>query len=92
LAGWLVDSDIEALLKNGPFGQQHGQTSMLDNLLGDDSRFAHLKNPDVAYQQLIGILGRPVIQANRLGTWLDSVLLWLNDFGHPDRALSFAQQ
>jgi hypothetical protein len=73
VAGWLVDSDIEALLKNGPFGQQHGQTSMLDNLLGDDSRFAHLKSSDVAYEQLMGILGRPVIQANRLGTWLDSV-------------------
>ncbi len=71
LAGWLVDSDIEALMKNGPFGQDHGHTSMLDKVFGDDQRFAHLSDPQVAYQQLIGILGRPMIQVSRLGDWLD---------------------
>ncbi|QGW21439.1 hypothetical protein GOM96_10715 [Stutzerimonas degradans] len=71
VAGWLVDSDIEALMKNGPFGRDHGQTSMLDKVFGDDQRFAHLSDPKVAYQQLIGILGRPVIQVSRLGDWLD---------------------
>lgn len=70
LAGWLVDSDIEALLKNGPFGKYHGQTGVLDTLLGDDQRFAHLSDPDTAYQQLLGILGKPMIQASRLGDWL----------------------
>ncbi len=73
LAGWLVDSDIEALIKNGPFGKDHGQTSMIDKVLGDDQRFAHLGDPLVAYQQLIGILGRPMIQVSRLGDWLDQV-------------------
>ena len=71
VAGWLVDSDIEALMKNGPFGKDHGQTSMLDKVFGDDQRFAHLSDPKVAYQQLIGILGRPVIQVSRVGDWLD---------------------
>lgn len=71
LAGWLIDSDIEALLKNAPFGQNHGETSMLDRVFGDDQRFTHLSNPQVAYQQLIGILGRPMIQVSRLGAWLD---------------------
>lgn len=71
VAGWLVDSDIEALMKNGPFGKEHGQTNMLDKLLGDDQRFAHLSDPKIAYQQLIGILGKPVMQISRLGDWLD---------------------
>ncbi|TLX60900.1 hypothetical protein DN824_02930 [Stutzerimonas nosocomialis] len=71
VAGWLVDSDIEALLKNGPFGKDHGQTGMLDKVFGDDQRFAHLSDPKTAYQQLIGILGRPMIQASRLSDWLD---------------------
>lgn len=73
VAGWLVDSDIEALLKNGPFGKDHGQTSLLDKAFGDDQRFAHLSDPNIAYQQLIGILGSPMIQASRLGDWLDKV-------------------
>ena len=71
LAGWLVDSDIEALMKNGPFGKDHGQTSMLDTVFGDDQRFVHQSDPHIAYQQLLGILGRPMIQVSRLGDWLD---------------------
>lgn len=69
LANWLVDSDAEALLKNGPFGRDHGQVGFLDSLLGDDQRFAHLQEPQVAYTQLLGILGRPVIQVARLEAW-----------------------
>jgi len=71
LAGWLVDSDVEALMKNGPFGKVHGQVGMLDTVFGDDQRFAHLSAPHIAYQQLLGILGRPMIQVSRLGDWLD---------------------
>lgn len=69
LANWLVDSDAEALLKNGPFGRDHGQVGLLDNLLGEDQRFAHLQDPQVAYTQLLGILGKPTIQAMRLAAW-----------------------
>ena len=71
VAGWLTDSDIEALLKNGPFGRDHGQTSLLDKAFGDDQRFAHLSDPNIAYQQLLGVLGKPRIEASRLGDWLD---------------------
>ena len=69
LANWLIDSDAEALLKNGPFGRDHGQVRLLDSLLGDDQRFTHLQDPQVAYTQLLGILGKPVIQVTRLAAW-----------------------
>ncbi|WP_150302369.1 hypothetical protein [Pseudomonas profundi] len=72
VAGWLIDSDIEALLKNGPFGKQHGRTGVLDSLLGDDQRFAHLADPQNAYTQLLGILGKPVIRVERLADWMQS--------------------
>ncbi|WP_417312931.1 hypothetical protein [Ectopseudomonas khazarica] len=71
VAGWLTDSDVEALLKNGPFGKDNGETSLPELIFGEDSRFAHLKEPDVAYQQLLGVLGKPRIEASRLGDWLD---------------------
>ncbi|RHW19525.1 hypothetical protein [Pseudomonas jilinensis] len=70
LANWLIDSDAEAILKNGPFGREHGQVGALDRLLGDDKRFAHLQDPQTAYTQLLGILGRPVIRVERMATWL----------------------
>lgn len=70
VAGWLTDSDIEALFKNGPFGKQQGEVGLLDKVLGDDQRFSHLANPDHAYQQLLGVLGKPVIRISRLGDWL----------------------
>ena len=69
LASWLVDSDIEALLKNGPFGCHHGQVGLLDELLGEDKRFVHLHNPHTAYTQFIGILGKPVVRVARLADW-----------------------
>ncbi|QJD58871.1 hypothetical protein HG264_08085 [Pseudomonas sp. gcc21] len=70
IAGWLIDSDIEALLKNGPFGRQHGRAGVLDSLLGDDERFAHLADPQNAYIQLLGILGKPVVRVERLADWM----------------------
>src|SRR5690606_12346981 len=73
LAGWLVDSDVEALVKNGPFGKNYNQANLIDRVFGEDQRFAHLSDPKVAYQQLIGILGRPVIQVSRLDEWLEQV-------------------
>src|SRR5690606_38334457 len=51
LANWLIDSDAEALLKNGPFGRDYGQVGLLDSLLGDDQRFVHLQDSQVAYTQ-----------------------------------------
>ncbi|WP_339847757.1 hypothetical protein [uncultured Halopseudomonas sp.] len=69
VAGWLVDSDIEALLKNGPFGKQHGEAGVIDSLVGDDQRFAHLANPQNAYTQLLGILGKPVVRVERFSDW-----------------------
>ncbi|WP_373184768.1 hypothetical protein [Halopseudomonas sp.] len=69
VAGWLIDSDIEALLKNGPFGRQHGEAGLIDSVLGDDQRFAHLANPQNAYTQLLGILGKPVIRVERFSDW-----------------------
>jgi len=69
VAGWLIDSDIEALLKNGPFGKQHGEAGLIDSLLGDDQRFAHLANSQNAYTQLLGILGKPVVRVERFTDW-----------------------
>jgi hypothetical protein len=69
VAGWLIDTDIEALLKNGPFGKQHGEAGVIDSLLGDDQRFAHLGNPQNAYTQLLGILGKPLVRVERLADW-----------------------
>lgn len=69
IAGWLIDSDIEALLKNGPFGTQQGEVGILNRMLGDDQRFAHLNDPDKAYKQLLGVLGKPVIRVERLTDW-----------------------
>ncbi len=69
VAGWLIDSDIEALIKNGPFGKQHGEAGVIDSLVGDDQRFAHLANPQNAYTQLLGILGKPVVRVERFSDW-----------------------
>lgn len=74
LANWLIDSDAEALLKNGPFGRDYGQVGLLDSLLGDDQRFVHLQDSQVAYTQLLGILGKPVIQVARLEDWRKQAL------------------
>ncbi|MBD1602151.1 hypothetical protein HAQ05_26065 [Pseudomonas sp. CA3A] len=67
-AGWLVDSDIETLFKNGPFGQNHGSTGLLGEALKDD-RFQYLRDASSAYQQLLGVMGKPMIKAERFTEW-----------------------
>ncbi|MBD1553724.1 hypothetical protein HAQ04_20115, partial [Pseudomonas sp. C2L11] len=79
VAGWLVDSDIETLFKNGPFGQYHRETRVPDIVLGDGDRFRHLSEPGAAYQQLLGVLGKPVIKAERLADWWQSAPLDVRD-------------
>lgn len=61
LANWLTDTDLEALAKHGPFGKEHPKS--------DDERFGHLRDPWNAYTQLLGILGKPVIQVVPLSEW-----------------------
>lgn len=72
VAGWLTDSDAEALIKHGPFGSSRGEVGMLDDLMGNDSRFAHLNDPQNAYVELIGLLGKPVITVSRYSDWMRS--------------------
>lgn len=61
LANWLTDTDLETLAKHGPFGKEHPETS--------DERFGHLRDPWNAYSQLLGILGKPVIQIVPVSEW-----------------------
>lgn len=68
-ANILTDSDLEIVVKKGPFGRQFAEAGMLDQALGNGQRFAHLKDPLVAYQQLLGIIGRPQIFVQRLAAW-----------------------
>ncbi|MHB9797682.1 hypothetical protein ACYCAX_07690 [Pseudomonas sp. MT3] len=70
VAGWLTDSDAEVLIKHGPFGSEQGEVGILDSVLGNDARFAHLSNPQYAYVELIGLLGKPVITVTRYADWL----------------------
>lgn len=62
LANWLTDTDLEVLAKHGPFGKQHPMT--------DEEPFGHLRDPWNAYAQLLGILGKPIIQVSPLSDWL----------------------
>lgn len=62
LANWLTDTDLEVLAKHGPFGKQHPAT--------DAEPFGHLRDPWNAYAQLLGILGKPIIQVSPLSDWL----------------------
>lgn len=68
-ANLLTDSDMEIVVKKGPFGRQFSEAGALDQVLGNSKRFAHLQNPIVAYQQLLGIIGRPQIFVQRLADW-----------------------
>ncbi|KAE9642814.1 hypothetical protein EJA70_17785 [Pseudomonas sp. PB103] len=54
-ANLLTGSDIEIVVKKGPFGSKFAEAGMLDHALGNGQRFSHLKDPQVAYQQLLGI-------------------------------------
>ncbi|MFL1517811.1 hypothetical protein ACI77G_26320, partial [Pseudomonas prosekii] len=68
-ANLLTDSDMEIVVKKGPFGLQFAEAGMLDQALGKGQRFAHLKDPQIAYQQLLGIIGKPQIFVQRLADW-----------------------
>ncbi|MFJ2467094.1 hypothetical protein [Pseudomonas sp. NPDC087615] len=68
-ANLLTDSDMEIVVKKGPFGSQFAEAGMLDHALGNGQRFSHLKDPQVAYQQLLGIIGKPQIFVQRLAEW-----------------------
>ncbi|MGA4816304.1 hypothetical protein ACPA9J_19485 [Pseudomonas aeruginosa] len=37
--------------------------------MGQDQRFAHLKDPQTAYRQLLGVLGHPRVFVHRLEDW-----------------------
>ncbi|QAY83358.1 hypothetical protein [Pseudomonas arsenicoxydans] len=73
-ANLFTDSDIEIVVKKGPFGLQFAEAGMLDQALGNGQRFAHLKNPQIAYQQLIGSIGKPQIFVQRLADWRKKAL------------------
>jgi len=69
VANLLTDSDLEIVLKKGPFGHQFAEAGPVDQVTGNSERFAHLRNPHVAWQQLLGILGKPQISIERLSQW-----------------------
>ncbi|MBK5525498.1 hypothetical protein JFT91_25480 [Pseudomonas sp. TH08] len=68
-ANIFTDSDTEIIVKKGPFGVQFAETGMLDTLIGKHDIFTHLKDQKIAYQQLLGIIGRPQIFVERLSEW-----------------------
>ena len=68
-ANLLTDSDMEIVVKKGPFGLQFAEAGVLDQALGKGQRFNHLKDPQIAYQQLLGIIGKPQIFVQRLADW-----------------------
>ncbi|WP_339496255.1 hypothetical protein [Pseudomonas sp. RA_105y_Pfl2_P56] len=68
-ANLLTDSDIEIVVKKGPFGNQFAEAGILDKALGNAQRFSHLKDQQVAFQQLLGIIGKPQIFVHRLSEW-----------------------
>ena len=68
-ANLLTDSDMEIVVKKGPFGCQFAEAGILDEALGNGERYAHLQDPQIAYQQLIGIIGKPQIFVQRLAEW-----------------------
>ena len=37
--------------------------------MGRDQRFVHLKDPQTAYRQLLGVLGHPRVFVHRLEDW-----------------------
>ena len=69
VANLLTDSDAETIVKKGPFGRQFAEAGLLDSLMGQDQRFAHLKDPQTAYRQLLGVLGHPRVFVHRLEDW-----------------------
>jgi hypothetical protein len=57
-AALLVDGAIEQAIKHGPFGKEQ--------------RLAHMNDPRVAYQQLLGAIGQPRVRIERLENWQKS--------------------
>lgn len=68
LGGLFTDSDIETLLKNGPFGQNFADPNGEDQ----DARFTYLQNQQQAYTQLQGVLGQPQLRVQRYQDWCAS--------------------
>ncbi|MBS7662446.1 hypothetical protein I0D00_10940 [Pseudomonas lalucatii] len=54
----LADGAIEQAIKHGPFGKEQ--------------RLAHMSDPRVAYQQLLGAIGQPRVRIERLENWQKS--------------------
>ncbi|MEE5079902.1 hypothetical protein V2K58_10280 [Pseudomonas alliivorans] len=69
VANLLADSDAELVTRNGPFGIYFSKTQ--DELTGKAKLYKHLKDPLIAYQQLVGIIGKPQVKAMRLAEWSD---------------------
>ncbi|MEE4671573.1 hypothetical protein V2L05_20310 [Pseudomonas alliivorans] len=69
VANLLTDSDAELVTRNGPFGIHFYKTQ--EETTGRDNPFKHLRDPLTAYQQLVGIIGKPKITAMRLADWRD---------------------
>lgn len=57
-AALLVDGAIEQAIKHAPFGKEQ--------------RLAHMNDPKVAYQQLLGAIGQPRVRIERLENWQKS--------------------
>lgn len=57
-AALLADGAIEQAIKHGPFGKEQ--------------RLAHMNDPRVAYQQLLGAIGQPRAHIERLENWQKS--------------------
>lgn len=57
-AALLADGAIEQAIKHGPFGKEQ--------------RLAHMNDPRVAYQQLLGAIGQPQVRIERLENWQKS--------------------
>lgn len=60
--GLLANSDLELIVRHGPFGVQ-----FQDN--PSPSNFSHLQDPHIAYQQLAGTLGEPKLKIYTLAEW-----------------------
>lgn len=41
-------------------------------MLISEARFSHLADPQNAYMRLLGILGKPVVQVQRLAHWMNA--------------------
>ncbi|WP_439885731.1 hypothetical protein ACTACK_11875 [Pseudomonas syringae] len=69
VANLLTDSDAELITRNGPFGIHF--STIQEEAAGRDDPFKHLSDPFTAYQQFLGIIGKPKITAMRLADWRD---------------------